>query len=326
MRLFTGLLVVALAVTSSYADKTKNLRVTVDDDELDETASEGSHKYEISDDTLAAFLNKVQEPSDDGSMSVGELMKMIGDGSDQASLKDVLLISIDYVKSEMRNNHGSKKNQKDSFTQTTDIEDDDLWYSKSKSNTKDTNVKGFDTEFQESEDTKFGKDALQSGSGQLKSDTNVKENFTEDESDEFLSEPTTGKGGKDNTQVKFTDDELWGPRNPSDVKNGVDFWGSLSDSHDSPVYPKSAGYGDDDLLSASGKRKSGIDVGTETDYKSSINTKERLDEDDDEDQKFSKSISKPKTSVSGEEDVKEEMQVETEEDDEDAKSSKKTAP
>ncbi|CAI5717766.1 unnamed protein product [Peronospora destructor] len=96
--------------------------------------------------------------------------------------------------------------------------------------------------------------------------TNVKKDFTEDELDEFVSESTNGKGGKDN------------------------------------------------------KKQSG------TGYKSSINTKERLNEDDEEDQIFPKSVSKPKNSVSGEENVKKEMlQVETEEDDEDTKSSKKMA-
>ncbi|CAI5717772.1 unnamed protein product [Peronospora destructor] len=249
--------------------------------------------------------------------------------------------------------YGSKKNQKGSITQTTDIhEDDDLWSSKWKSNAKDTNVKSFHAEIQDSEDTQFGKDALGSGSGQLKSNTNVKKDFTEDELDEFVSESTNGKGGKDNTQFKVTYDELWGPRKPSNVKNGFDwdylFMGSLSGNYDSSVYPKSAGYGDDDLHSAFGKRKSDTKMSTSFDdssvsrndedndsdfkkqsgtgYKSSINTKERLDEDDEEDQKFSKSISKPKTSVRDEEDVNEEMlQVETEEDDEDTKSSKKTA-
>ncbi|CAI5705513.1 hypothetical protein KXD40_000010 [Peronospora effusa] len=257
MKVFTGLLVVALAVTSSYADNLNNLRSTRYDDEVNEVKAADSHDSKTADDKL--IVNAADYVNSDGKINI---MDIIGAEKGKIPLETIFEAYVDSSENDV-DNFITQLTKKEFSTQATDFNDNNSLPSKTDGKPNYVNVKvDDDSDIQDNEDSdsdnngflgKSGKstksneslkndnlDDLYSdtnvkddkpqtrvegtgmfsqGSGKSKRDTNAKESFPDDDLDDSYIK-TNVKDDKYETQVKDNaDDAQNDDEDPSTLKN-----------------------------------------------------------------------------------------------------------
>ncbi|RMX61999.1 hypothetical protein DD238_008553 [Peronospora effusa] len=361
MKVFTGLLVVALAVTSSYAEKSKNLRASAIEE--DDTAIEDSQDSEISEEEL--IVNAADFTGPGGKLNI---MDVIGEEKGKVPMMSIFKAYFGSSIKDVEDDDSASENHKKDPKQKADLkddedDDDDTWLPKTKSKIDDVNL----TDDNPSKDNK----AADSGNNEFpwKSSKSLKNKGDLDDNDQEDSNEMDDTNGQVNTKVGGTGETSLGGGKDVNVKGSS----PIEDSNDlfndtnvkkgkSDTLGEGTGEGlqgsdlfksdkkvkeplsDENQEEAIGTNVKGGQVDTkvgrtgETSLEGGkdVNVKGSLlevDQDDSND-KESKSDpnelnglnSKGKKTMSDEENVNQDMLQVENEDDEDTKPSKKTAP
>ena len=207
MKVFAALVVVALAVTSSYADTTNRLRATAYDDETDKVTEvdtkDGKVVEEEEEDDLLVDLDDVF--GTDGSYGKINILDLIGSGDGKVSLDEILEA---FGESSDLDDQWTHKGRKDS---DFDSDDSDSWSSKSKGKYNDAT---------ESDDSDSDSDSvLPRQSSKSKGYANEDESTIKDNFDDMTKNYPMFKGVSYDVDGKKFGEESWS----SQTSNGDDY-------------------------------------------------------------------------------------------------------
>ncbi|CAH0487924.1 unnamed protein product [Peronospora farinosa] len=295
MKVFTGLLVVALAVTSSYADNSSNLRSTRYDDEVNEVKAADSHDSKTTNDKL--IVDSADYVNSEGKINI---MDIIGEEKGKIPLVDILDAYVDSSEKDV-DNFITQLTHKEFSTQATDFNDNNSLPSKTDGKPNYVNVKDDDdSDIQDNEDSDSDNNVILGKSGKS---TKSNESLKNDNLDDLYSD-TNVKDDKHQTRVEGTGMFSQGSGKPK------------RDTHAKESFP-------DDDLDDSYIKTNVKDDKYETQAK---DTADDAQNDDEDPSTLKTPNSKDKKSMSDEEDVNQNMlQSEILEDDEATKLSKNKA-